>query len=198
MKRIFSRLSRPEISDDQAIYSGLPSNARDLSRAKPQPLWSFSKIIACSSLLLLSAYIVVAVAFPGYATLPNSDKKELHLFMVAAVDRDCDGSLLDEAETDRKFGTTKTLLPAECLVYRTKYRNDGDFGIRHVRVTNIVPPQMTYIDGSAEHISTPPGLWPETTVAPSENESGSLVWRFGGALAPGEVGEIQFRVRLQP
>ncbi len=132
------------------------------------------------------------------ATLPMEEKQELHLFMVAAVDRDCDGDLSDETVDDREFAVQKTLLPAQCIIYRTRYRNDGAFGIRHMRVTNLVPNQMVYIAGSAEHVRTPPGLWPQVTVSPSENEDGSLIWRFGGALAPGEAGEIQFRVRLEP
>ncbi len=135
---------------------------------------------------------------PVSATLPVEEEQELHLFMVAAIDRDCDGDLSDEDAEDGTFATQKTLLPAQCVVYRTRYRNDGTFGIRHMRVTNLVPRQMVYIDGSAEHVRTPHGLWPEQTVAPSENEDGSLIWRFGGALAPGETGEIQFRVRLEP
>ncbi len=137
-------------------------------------------------------------AFAADASIVETEQQELHLFMLAAVDRDCDGDLSDEEEADRHFSTQKTLLPAECIIYRTRYRNDGDFGIRHMRVTNIVPKQMVYIPGSAEHVATPPGLWPETTVSPSENEDGSVIWRFGGALAPGEAGEIQFRVRLEP
>jgi len=132
------------------------------------------------------------------AMIPEPEQQELYLFMVAAVDRDCDGDLKDEAEADRRFTTQKTLAPAECIVYRTRYRNDGIFGIRHMRVTNLVPGQMVFIPGSAEHVSTPPGLWPEPTVSPGENEDGSLIWRFGGALEPGETGEIQFRVRLVP
>ena len=132
------------------------------------------------------------------ATIGSPEQQELYLFMVAAVDRDCDGDLTDEAERDRNFATQKTLAPAECIIYRTRYRNDGEFGIRHMRVTNIVPQQMVFINGSAEHVTTPPGLWPDTPVAPDENEDGSVIWRFGGALEPGETGEIQFRVRLEP
>ena len=132
------------------------------------------------------------------ANIAAAESKKLYLFMVAAVDRDCDGDLTDEDERDQNFATQKTLAPAECIIYRTRYRNDGAFGIRHMRVTNIVPRQMVFIQGSAEHVSTPPGLWPQPTVSPTENEDGSLIWRFGGALEPGEAGEIQFRVRLVP
>jgi len=137
-------------------------------------------------------------AMSSDATISVPEKQKLYLFMVAAVDRDCDGDLTDEDERDRNFATQKTLAPAECIIYRTRYRNDGDFGIRHMRVTNLVPAQMVFIPGSAEHVSTPPGLWPEVYVAPSENEDGSLIWRFSGALQPGEAGAIQFRVRLAP
>ena len=137
-------------------------------------------------------------ALDAGARVAEEEDQELHLFMVAAVDRDCDGDLADEVESDRRFSTQKTLLPAECVIYRTRYRNDGRFDIRHMRVTNVVPNHMVYIPGSAEHVSTPPGLWPEPTVSPSETEDGSLIWRFGGALEPGEAGAIQFRVRLEP
>ncbi len=155
--------------------------------------------IALALLGTLSVSLHATLAATGAdATVGERSGRELYLFMVAAVDRDCDGDLTDEAERDRNFATQKTLAPAECIVYRTRYRNDGDFGIRHMRVTNIVPAQMVYIPGSAEHISTPPGLWPQPSVLPSENEEGSIIWRFGGALAPGETGEIQFRVRLVP
>jgi len=156
-------------------------------------------------LTILALCCIVPLATQGWvsahsagARVAEPEQKELYLFMVAAVDRDCDGDLSDEAEDDRSFATQKTLAPAECIIYRTRYRNDGIFGIRHMRVTNIVPGQMVFIPGSAEHVSTPPGLWPQTTVSPGENEDGSLIWRFGGALEPGETGEIQFRVRLVP
>ncbi len=158
---------------------------------------SVTGMIGVCALMSLAAHAWLT-AMTVEATIAETEPQELHLFMVAAVDRDCDGDLSDEEEEDRRFTTQKTLLPAECIIYRTRYRNDGAFGIRHMRVTNIVPKQMVYIPGSAEHVATPPGLWPETTVSPSENEDGSLIWRFGGALAPGETGEIQFRVRLEP
>lgn len=151
--------------------------------------------LCCIASLAVHASHTAAMA---EATIRNTQQQELHLFMVAAVDRDCDGDLTDEAERDRNFATQKTLAPAECIVYRTRYRNDGAFGIRHMRVTNIVPSQMVFIPGSAEYVTTPPGLLPKTAVAPDENDEGSLIWRFDGALEPGEAGEIQFRVRLVP
>lgn len=154
-------------------------------------------ILGLCSLASLATTTTLA-ARTADAAMREPAEKELYLFMVAAVDRDCDGDLSDEAERDRVFGTQKTLAPKECLIYRTRYRNDGEFGIRHMRVTNIVPNQMVFIPGSAEHVSTPPGLWPEPSVMPSENEDGSIIWRFGGALAPGETGELQFRVKLVP
>lgn len=202
MKRLLKMLggsnSTEDAQQDSRAFSGLPSGARDLSRVRMPVRNRVAKPLMIGALVLTCGYTALSVAFPGYATLPSLKENELHLFMVAAVDRDCDGELSDEAEEDSTFGTRKTLLPAQCLVYRTMYRNDGDFDIRHVRVTNVVPGQMVYIDGSAEHVATPPGLWPEISVAPSETIDGSLIWRFGGALAPGEKGEIQFRVRLQP
>ena len=147
---------------------------------------------------MLAACLTFALTTPALATLPSETKEDLHLYMVAAVDRDCDGNLEDESIEDSSFSTQKTLVPDQCIIYRTRYRNDGSFEIRHMRVTNIVPRHMVFINGSTEYVHTPEGLWPDTPVAPSENEDGSVIWRFGGALAPGEKGEIQFRVRLSP
>jgi|GEM_PF-3181274 len=154
-------------------------------------------VLGLCSIVSMACHTTLA-AHTAEATIREPGARELYLFMVAAVDRDCDGDLADEEERDRNFATQKTLAPAECIIYRTRYRNDGDFGIRHMRVTNIVPRQMIYIPGSAEHVSTPPGLWPQPSVMPTENEDGSLIWRFSGELEPGETGEIQFRVRLVP
>ena len=159
------------------------------------PKQSVLLALCCLAPLAIHA---LSVAVGAGASVAVEEDQDLYLFMVAAVDRDCDGDLADEAASDRRFTTQKTLLPAECVVYRTRYRNDGRFGIRHMRVTNIVPNHMVFIPGSAEHVSTPPGLWPEPAVSPSESEDGSLIWRFGGALGPGESGAIQFRVRLEP
>lgn len=132
------------------------------------------------------------------ASISGEQKDELYLYMKAAVDRDCDGALEDESSEDRTFTTRKSLSPGQCVIYRTQYRNEGTFGIRHLRVTNEMPGPMIFILGSDEHIQTPPGLWPEATVTPDESDDGSLIWRFGGALAPGEEGALQFRARLLP
>ena len=145
---------------------------------------------------VMCCFIMSATA--ALASISNEQKDKLYLYMKAAVDRDCDGALNDETEDDRTFTTRKSLLPGECVVYRTRYRNDGTFGIRHLRVTNEMPGPMKFIPGSDEHVETPPGLWPEAVVTPEESDDGALIWRFGGALAPGEEGALQFRARLVP
>jgi len=133
-----------------------------------------------------------------HASIPEEDKDALFLFMKAAVDRDCDGTLEDEKQEDRVFATQKSLSPSECVIYRTEYRNDGSFPIRHLRVTNKMPNPMRFMVGSAQHRSIPPGLRPETPLIPQQDRGGELIWRFSGSLGPGEQGILEFRARLEP
>ncbi len=122
----------------------------------------------------------------------------LRLHLTAAVDSNCDGELADETLENANFSTEKLLSPGQCLIYRTDYSNDGDFAIRKVEVRTPVPDFMVYQQGSAAHIDTPPGLWPDTPKPPEHGRGGDLVWPFKGDLAPGEVGRVEFTVKLDP
>jgi len=150
------------------------------------------------SVILLGACAVFCGGMIAQAAIPESGQDKLFLFMKAALDRDCDGELKDETEEDRAFSTRKSLRPQECVIYRTEYRNDGSFPIRHLRVTNQMPGPMSFITGSTQFLQTPPGLRPGTPLTPATERGGELIWRFDGALAPGERGEIQFRAKLTP
>lgn len=133
------------------------------------------------------------------ALTPMEERPEsLVLTMSAAVDTDCDGDLEDESEEDAAFAPAKTLRVGECIVYRTVYRNDGDFSLRKVEVRTPVPQYMVYVAGTAEHVETPPGLGATQPTAPQDGGTGDLVWKFSGGLGPGEAGRVEFRVRLEP
>lgn len=133
------------------------------------------------------------------ATMPVDAREEsLILVMSAAVDTDCDGDLNDETTENALFDEAKVLVPGECIIYRTDYRNDGDFPIRKVEVRTPVPKFMIYVPDTAEHIETPPGLWPRTPNPPLNGKNGDVVWGFSGGLGPGEAGRVEFRVKLVP
>lgn len=148
----------------------------------------------------LSAMTVFSlVAVTAEAATPTIERDTyLRLNLTAAVDSDCDGDLADETEANALFDTEKLLEAGQCLVYRTDYSNDGDFAIRKVEVRTPVPDFMVYQDGSASHVETPPGLWPDEPKPPAGGRGGDLVWSFKGGLAPGEAGRVEFIVKLQP
>lgn len=133
------------------------------------------------------------------ATTPADERDEkLVLTMSAAVDTDCDGSLGDESDENAAFDAAKILRPGQCIVYRTIYRNDGDFALRKVEVRTPVPQYMVYVGGTAQHVETPPGLMAKAPRAPEDGGEGELVWQFSGGLGPGEAGRVEFRVKLVP
>lgn len=130
------------------------------------------------------------------ATPATERDRELRLELSAAVDSNCDGRIDDETSENASFGTEKMLHSGQCLIYRTDYSNDGDFSIRQVELRTPLPQFMVYLDGSAAHVETPPGLWPVPPRPPVNNRNGDLVWPFKGGLAPGETGRVEFSVRL--
>jgi hypothetical protein len=139
------------------------------------------------------------LANSAMAATPSIERDTyLRLHLTAAVDSNCDGDLTDETAENASFGTEKLLTPGQCLIYRTDYSNDGDFAIRKVEVRTPVPEFMVYLPGTASHVETPPGLWPDTPQPPVRGRGGDLVWPFKGGLAPGEAGRVEFTVRLDP
>ena len=150
------------------------------------------RFMSATTVLCLLAGSVLA------ATPSSGRDKALRLYLTAAADRNCNGDLSDETEEDAAFGVEKLLEAGQCLIYRTDYSNDGDFAIRKVEVRTPVPKFMVYLEGTADHVATPPGLWPIEPKPPAGGRDGDLVWPFNGGLAPGEFGRIEFVVKLQP
>lgn len=149
------------------------------------------------SLATLTCLVMSGMLSSADAATPSAGRDTaLRLELSAAVDSDCDGSLSDETEENAAFATEKLLHSGQCLIYRTDYSNDGDFAIRKVELRTPLPKFMIYLDGSAAHVETPPGLWPAAPRPPVDNRDGDLVWPFKGGLAPGETGRVEFGVRL--
>ena len=162
----------------------------------PRPAFPFTTLLWLSlPVLILSCFIMGQAA----AATPSIERETyLRLHLTAAVDSNCNGNLEDETLENASFGTEKLLTPGQCLIYRTDYSNDGDFAIRQVEVRTPVPDFMIYQPGTASHIETPPGLWPDTPQPPETGRGGDLIWPFKGGLGPGEAGRIEFLVKLQP
>jgi len=149
-------------------------------------------------MVLSASLFCLAVGKAGAATPAIDRETYLSLHLTAAVDSNCNGDLADESTENASFGTEKLLSPGQCLIYRTDYSNDGDFAIRKVEVRTPVPEFMVYQPGSAAHVDTPPGLWPDKPKPPSRGRGGDLVWPFKGGLEPGETGRVEFTVKLDP
>lgn len=132
------------------------------------------------------------------ASTMTEREEELVLEMSAAVDSNCNGRLEDETLENASFETAKLLNPGECIVYRTDYRNVGDFPLRKVEVRTPVPDYMVYVSGTAQHVETPPGLSAVPLREPEDGWSGDLFWTFSGGLGPGESGRVEFMVKLLP
>lgn len=143
--------------------------------------------------------ILCLLAGSVQAATPSSGRDTaLRLYLTAAADRNCNGDLTDETAEDASFGVEKLLEAGQCLVYRTDYINDGDFAIRKIEVRTPVPKFMVYLEGTAAHVDTPPGLQPVKPKPPAGGRGGDLVWPFHGGLGPGEIGRIEFVVKLSP
>ncbi len=148
---------------------------------------------------LAAVSVLCLTAGTALAATPTIERDtHLRLHLTAAVDSNCNGELADETADNAVFGTEKLLTPGQCLIYRTDYSNDGDFSIRKVEVRTPVPEFMVYQPGTAAHVDTPPGLWPDKPKPPARGRGGDLIWPFKGGLAPGETGRIEFIVKLDP
>ena len=129
----------------------------------------------------------------AWAATPQKPRPpQLQLLMDSALDADCDGA------EETGFAVTRVLAPGQCVVYRTRYANAGDLPLRRLAIRTPVPRLTAYREGSASHVVTPPGLDPGAVELPAEGHPGVVLWRFGGALGPGEAGELRFAVILTP
>lgn len=129
-------------------------------------------------------------------TVSRLQAGELTAGKFMAIDRDCDGTLSDEAPADATFEQAKGAAPGECVIYRITFRNEGTGAVTNVDVKDITPAFTLYVGGSAAYETTPPGLSPGTPTTPAANDNGPLSFPYAGSLASGEEGAVTYGVKV--
>lgn len=89
-----------------------------------------------------------------------------------------------------------TAAPGATLVYTIQFTNRGTNTLKNLVLTDVTPAYTTYL--SAATLTMPAALSAAALVAPSVGASGAVQWTFGGELAPGAAGSVQFSVLLNP
>ncbi len=109
--------------------------------------------------------------------------------------------------------TAETVLPGEEVIYTVTFANTSDVAADNVVITNPLPAELTYVDGTAGgegtrvQFSADGGVTfaqaTELTVSDnggerraSPDEFTHIRWVLDAALLPGETGTATFRARL--
>ena len=109
-----------------------------------------------------------------------------------ASDLDCDGL------ADGPFAMSETTIRSgSCALYEISFENLGTQPIREVKVHDDTPDWTLYVPGSAQVLSHPAGLTPQTPNTPAAWTEGEILFPFLGALQPGEAGAVRFGVQLR-
>ena len=124
----------------------------------------------------------------GSARAIDTDKR-------VALDRDCDGSLADEHAQDAVFESVKDAAPGDCLIVRIAFENAGLKEVERIVIRDAISSRTTLLSESASVRITPEPL---DEVTPPDPSLGFLEWDFEGLFRPGAVGEVEYRLRLNP
>ncbi len=114
---------------------------------------------------------------------------------LVALDRDCDGILADERVQDAVFEQGKDATPGDCLIIRIGFENIGLQEVERIVIRDVVSTRTTLLPDSATVRITPEPL--EDVIMPNP-ASETLEWEFEGLFRPGAVGEVEYRLRLDP
>ncbi len=114
-----------------------------------------------------------------------------------ALDRDCDGDLSDERGQDGVFEPVKDATPGDCIVVRIGFENAGTREVERILIRDVVSRRTTLLSGSPAVRIAPEPLDRVSEPAP-DGEDGALEWQFRGLFRPGAVGEVEYRLRLDP
>jgi len=112
-----------------------------------------------------------------------------------ALDRDCDGDLTDERAQDALFEPGKDARPGDCFVVRIGFENTGQREVEKIVIRDALSSRTTLLSDSASVRIAPEPL--DDVILPRP-ESGILEWEFRGLFRPGAVGEVEYRLRLDP
>ena len=119
----------------------------------------------------------------------------------------------DNGEQETRLVPAETVFPGDEVVYTLAYENTGSEPADNVVITNPLPAELTYVDGSANGsdavvqfsvdggrtYATAEELVVEDSDGRREAEPSDFThirWVIGVALMPGEAGLAQFRARL--
>lgn len=153
-----------------------------------------------------AVFAVLALAFAGQAVAQG------HLEIRTTVQKE---ETVQSADGDEEvlIVDAETVVPGDEVIYTVSFANVSDQAAENVVITNPLPAELTYVEGSATapdadvEFSADGGA---TFAGPAElvvrDESGDrqarpqefthIRWVMGRALAPGEHGEARFRARL--
>ncbi len=99
------------------------------------------------------------------------------------------------------FGTSNTASPGETLEYRLEFRNVGASPVFNVNIFDKTP-GFTSLSATLPAVTTAPAGMACSIVTPAGGGSagyvGPLQWQCTGTMAPGDVGEVRFLVRVDP
>ena len=154
-------------------------------------------------ILLVAAFAVVGTG--AYAQDPG------HIDIKTVVQKE-EVSVDDTGARKTELVAAETVVPGDEVVYTVSFANVSEEPAENVVITNPLPAQLTYVDGSAFG----PGAEVQFSVdgenfapadklsvsedgfdRPARNEDFTHIrWVMDGDIAPGEHGMAQFRARL--
>ena len=114
---------------------------------------------------------------------------------LVALDRDCDGALADERVQDAVFEQGKDATPGDCLIVRIGFENTGIKEVERILIRDVVSSRTTL---QADSVAVRIAPEPLDTVVMPDPATGTLEWVFKGLFRPGAVGEVEYRLRLDP
>ena len=112
-----------------------------------------------------------------------------------ALDRDCDGVLGDELAQDAMFEPGKDAVPGDCVVVRIGFENAGTKEVERILIRDAIAERTTLVPDSPNVRIAPEPLDAMREPDPSLDH---LEWEFEGLFRPGAVGEVEYRLRLEP
>lgn len=89
----------------------------------------------------------------------------------------------------------RNALPGETLTYTITFSNNSSDSLQTLRILDSTPPYTSFF--SADCTSIPPALSNCLIESPGSGNSGSIIWKFDGALPPGANGTVTFTVEIE-
>lgn len=100
--------------------------------------------------------------------------------------------LLLEKTVDKTSAT-----PGEELTYVIEYRNNSSDPLEMLSIDDRTPSYTVFSTAETCDESLPDTLTSCTVQAPASGEQGTILWEFEGALAPGEEGDVSYKVTIE-